>query len=186
MKPLSLPNNDYLLSCFKYDSGALYWLERPKEHFRTKRAHGMWNAKNAGKRAGRQMIGKATYRQIGLDGVRYLEHRLIAALFGISVSNLIDHRDGNGLNNHPGNLRAATHSQNMKNNSGWSKKSEPCGVHLKANGRWVAYIRADGKHKHLGTFTTQAEALSVRRSAEQRHYGEFASARGVELERVAA
>jgi len=174
VKLLPLPSNDYLLSCFKYESGALYWKERPQEHFRTHRAYAMWNAKNAGKRAGRQMIGKA-YRQICVDGVRYLEHRLIAALFGMSTKQCIDHRDGNGLNNHPGNLRPASQSQNMKNNRGWGKKDSPCGIHLKPNGRWIAYIRADGKHKHLGTFVTQAEALSVRRSAEKKHYGEFAA-----------
>lgn len=177
MKAKPIPDVGYLLQCFKYQDGALYWLERPLEHFKNKQTHAMWNAKFSTKRAGRQMSGKVPYWQIGLDGKRYLEHRMIAAIHGISVDNNIDHRDRNGANNLPSNLRPATQSQNTKNNSGWKKKVSPCGVHQRSNGTWVAYVRAVGRLKHLGTFPTMEEALVVRRQAERTYYGSFAAER---------
>lgn len=176
IKPI--PPAGYLLQCLRYQDGALHWLERPLEHFKTKRAHAMWNARFSGTRAGRQMTGATPYRQVGLDGFRYLEHRLIAAIHGIDTSEVIDHKDGDSLNNDPANLRAATQAQNSTNRTGWKKKSSPCGVHQKANGRWVAYIRVGGKHTHLGTYANQQDALRARLLAERTYHGEFAGSLG--------
>jgi hypothetical protein len=114
------------------------------------------------------------YRQVAVDGVRYLEHRVIAAMHGMPLDRFIDHQDRCGLHNRIENLRPATQEQNARNNSGWSKKPSRVGVHQKPNGRWVAYVRADGEHRHLGTFLTEAEAVVVRLAAEAEHYGEFA------------
>lgn len=113
------------------------------------------------------------YRQIGLNGIRYLEHRLIAAMLGIDTSNLIDHKDGSGSNLST-NLRPATHSQNMRNNAGWSKKKERIGVQKRPNGKWTASIRTECRKRHIGTFDTEAEAIAARLGAERVYYGEFA------------
>jgi hypothetical protein len=118
------------------------------------------------------MVGM-DYRQVGIDGVRYLEHRVIAAMFGIPTDKMIDHKDRTGRNAVE-NLRSATQQQNTWNSDGWKKKESRVGTWLKSNGRWVAYIRVDGAMKHLGTFGSESEAVAARIGAERLYYGEFA------------
>jgi hypothetical protein len=173
MKMLALPKQEYLHDCFTYQDGCLYWKWRPLGHFSRPHVHAVWNAKFAGTRAGRQMV-VGHYRQVGLDTVRYLEHRLIAAMHGIPTDKVIDHKDRTG-NNRVENLRPATQSQNVMNGTGWRKKASRVGTHQNKNGTWVAYIKANGKHRHLGTYKTEAEAAAARIAAERIYYGEFAS-----------
>lgn len=173
VKILPLPTSEYLRECFTYQDGCLYWRRRPEHHFSRHHVYAVWNAKFAGTRAGRQMVA-GYYRQVGLDRVRYLEHRLIAAMHGIPTDRLIDHKDRTG-SNRVENLRPATQSQNLMNGTGWAKKPERVGTHKKKNGSWVAYIRANGAHRHLGTYKTEAEAVAAREAAERIYYGEFAS-----------
>lgn len=116
------------------------------------------------------------YWQVMLDRKRYLNHRIIAAIVGLDTSKLIDHINGDPTDNSPGNLRTASHKQNACNNSGWAKKRSRVGTWEKPNGRWIAYIRVDGRHKHLGTFANEAEAAAARVAAEEKHYGQFARA----------
>lgn len=40
----------------------------------------------------------------------------------------------------------------------------------KACNKWVAYIRINGKTKHLGNFLTREEAIAARKTAEQKHF----------------
>lgn len=167
-----LPDVDHINEVLEYRDGSLFFKFRPERHFKSARSYHMWNSKFSGKRAGRQMVGQS-YRQVMIDGVRYLEHRVIAAMHGIPVDKCIDHIDGNGLNNIPSNLRSATQEQNTRNSRGNHDKSERVGVHKKTNGRFVAYIRDGGKHKHLGTFLKIEDAISVRIAAELSIYGEF-------------
>ena len=115
------------------------------------------------------------YRQLMIDGVRLLEHRVIAAMHGMSLDHCIDHIDGNTINNKIENLRPATQAQNTRNNTGWAKKKEPLGVHKRPHGKFVAYIRVNGTHKHLGTYFTEAEATAARIAAERLCYGSFSS-----------
>lgn len=176
---LRLPNKDYLRACFIYKDGVLFWRQRPIEHFRNARTWAVWKAKNAGKPAGRIMSG-FSYIQIGLDGRRYLAHRLIAAMFDITTSGEIDHRDGNGLNNQLSNLRAATRAENTRNNRGWSRKGGIAGVTFaKDKRKWQGYIRVNGRLKHLGFFETEQAAINARVEAEVVHYGGFAPINGV-------
>jgi hypothetical protein len=172
---LPLPPAEYLAECFRYEDGVLFWRRRPDTHFKCQRSANIWNSKFPEKRAGRQMPNGA-YRQVAVDGIRYLEHRVVAAMHNMPLDQFIDHRDRCGDHNRIENLRPATPSQNMRNNSGWSKKSSRVGVHQKQNGRWTAYIRTSAGHLHLGTFLTEERAIEVRREAEATHYGEFAPA----------
>lgn len=174
MKQNALPDAAYLREVLDYRDGALYGQMRPCGHFTTLRACRIWNAKFSGKCMGRKMP-LAPYRQLMVDGVRYLEHRLVAALHGLDLSATIDHIDGNGLNNRIENLRAATQSQNTRNNGGWRSKPYRVGVYKqKLTGKWTAALRVDGRARHLGTFDSEAAAVAARKAAEQREYGEFA------------
>lgn len=99
-------------------------------------------------------------------------HRIIA---GVADDVLVDHRDGDGLNNRRGNLRAATPVQNQQN-SGIRKDNKSgfkgVGWHKAANG-WVANITLNGKRKHLGVFPSAEAAYEAYLKAAKTEFGEF-------------
>lgn len=172
MKMLKLPEKNFLHECFSIVENNLIWKTRPKSHFNSQRSWAMWNAKFAGEIAGRKMY-MSNYRQVGVSGVRYLEHRIIAKMLGIESEERIDHIDGDGLNNKIENLRTVTQSQNGMNNIGWGRKPLRVGVYIKNNGKFTASCTVDGSQKHLGTFETYKEAVSARVAAENKYYGKF-------------
>lgn len=82
---------------------------------------------------------------------------------------LVDHRDGDRLNNRSNNLRAATRTENQRN-----LKAGPLrGVRCRRSGRWSAYGLLGGKQVSLGTFSTVEEALEAADSHRRGMHGEF-------------
>lgn len=110
------------------------------------------------------------YARAKIDGNRIFMHNFI---FG---SKFTDHRDGNGLNNTRGNLRAASHSQNAQNRtvkrSGTSRYK---GVYLLKTGVYRAIIQGNGLKVSLGCFPNESDAAMAYDSAAKELYGEFAS-----------
>ena len=80
---------------------------------------------------------------------------------------VVDHIDGNPLNNSRSNLRICTQRQNGKNKHGVSN------VYL-WRGRWRAKIRHDYVDIHIGMFDTKEEAAQAVRDKKSELYGEFA------------
>ena len=88
---------------------------------------------------------------------------------------MIDHQDGNGLNNRRNNLRLATSSQNncnsrirIDNTSGLK------GIFLvKKTGKWRARITVNKKENHLGYFLSKKEAYAAYCAASDKYHGEF-------------
>lgn len=116
---------------------------------------------------------KGTYvrRKSGKHGESLALHRLI---LGCKNGDVVDHIDGNPLNNRRSNLRIVTPAQNainkkmsVRNTSGFR------GVSRNKYGRWVAQINIGGKRKGLGYFDSPelAHASYERAAAEQ--YGDF-------------
>lgn len=106
----------------------------------------------------------------------FLMHRLIMKQ---PTNKQIDHIDGNRLNNQKSNLRLATNAQNQMNR----KKGSGCysiykGVcfmkHWKLKKPWCAYIKFNGKRKHLGCFKTQKEAALAYNQAASSLFKEYA------------
>lgn len=87
---------------------------------------------------------------------------------------LVDHKDGNTLNNVKENLRICTKSQNTAN-SKKRKNTLSCykGV-TRHRGRWLAQIRHNGKLKFLGYFPSEHEAALAYNQAAIDCHGEFA------------
>ncbi len=140
--------------------------------FRWKTAVNGWASKgNAfpGKIAGRK-TGDG-YWTIPVDGKNYLSHRL--AWFFVTSEwpvKIIDHADGNKLNNRWENLRLATTAQNTANAKlNKNNKSGFKGVSF-ANGKWQARISVN-----LGAFDTPEEASAAYMRAAKMLWGEFAS-----------
>jgi hypothetical protein len=74
---------------------------------------------------------------------------------------LVDHIDGDGLNNRRANLRPCTNSQNLQNLSSLRSNNQSgwMGVGYRADrGRWRAYVKSGGKFRHLGYFDTALDA----------------------------
>ena len=93
---------------------------------------------------------------------------------------VIDHVNGDSLDNRRCNLRYATRSQNLANSLRVAVKT---GVSLKgarqirATGRWIAQITKDKQVHHLGTFDTAEEAHAAYAEAAVRLFREFARVR---------
>ena len=84
---------------------------------------------------------------------------------------VIDHINGNSLDNRMSNLRKCTTKENMQN---IRKKKSFTGVTFnKQSGKWIARIMHNYKGKQLGTFSTQAEALMARLHAEKKLFNDF-------------
>lgn len=101
---------------------------------------------------------------------RALLHRLIA---GASAGQVVDHIDGDGLNNTRANLRVCTHAQNMRNRRPNLGKVLPKGVSEK-KGSFTAAIKAGGvRRQKRGFATCEAAAQCYAAWAEELH-GAFA------------
>lgn len=93
---------------------------------------------------------------------------------GIPRSVLVDHKNGDGLDNRRLNLRACTHRQNLHN-------SKPCGARrfkgtclIRRSGKFSASICHDGVDVWLGAFPSEAEAAKAYDDKARELFGEFA------------
>lgn len=93
---------------------------------------------------------------------------------------LVDHRNGDTLDNRRRNLRKATHSQNRSNSTkrrDWKQKctSKFVGVFRNKRGcRWVAHITHGGRMKRLGLFDSPEAAALAYNKAALLKWGDFA------------
>lgn len=88
---------------------------------------------------------------------------------------VIDHINGNGLDNRRCNLRICTQSQNCMNTKVFNTNtSNHKGVSWhKHRKKWRAFIMVDYKQISLGYFFTKEEAVEARKEGEKNHHGEF-------------
>jgi hypothetical protein len=130
-----------------------------------------------GKRAGQVAGGlnEKGYRLIGIDGRNYRAHRLAWLYVTGSWPALdIDHKNCARDDNRFANLREATPRQNSLNaRAHKDSKSGLKGVCLQGS-RWKAHIRHAGQQRHLGYFSTAAEAHAAYCSAAVTIDPEFA------------
>lgn len=88
---------------------------------------------------------------------------------------VVDHIDGNTLNNCRANLRFATYSQNITNAKlRRDNSSGHRGVRrVKSNGRWQAQIQHAGWTLSLGCFPTFEQAVAMYRDAAIKLRGDY-------------
>ena len=87
----------------------------------------------------------------------------------------VDHIDGCKTNNHHGNLRFATHSENSRNMKHSDGSSVYKGIaYNKVNNKWQAQLRMNGKQQHLGCFASEREAAESYNADAVEFYKEFA------------
>lgn len=103
-------------------------------------------------------------------------HRLI---MGVEDSNIIiDHIKGFGseYDNRKENLRIVNKSQNAMNAKTPSHNTSGVkGVSYdKTSNKWRSYINKDKKRIELGKFDNIQDAISIRKQAEEKYFGEYA------------
>jgi hypothetical protein len=105
-------------------------------------------------------------------------HRMIATRMGLTMTEEVDHENGNGLDCRRSNLRDATRLQNRRNarlrsdnTSGfkgvfWEKQRQ----------KWHAKLQGDNRRSvHVGFFASKEEAAVAVRAARLRLHGDFAN-----------
>jgi hypothetical protein len=118
-----------------------------------------------------------SYWRVRVCGSHFLVHRIVWVLLGnaLSTTDVVDHKDGNGLNNVKTNLRCTTDKGNAQNQRQYSNNSSGVtGVYFRETEwpdgwrgeYWVATWRQDGVAK--------SKAFSVRK------YGDAAKEMAIE------
>lgn len=101
--------------------------------------------------------------------------REIAARMGPVDGLVVDHINGDTLDNRRSNLRAVPQSVNLRNTDRLrsNNASGHVGVQFYPNAKkgWRAFIVADGKRYALGSFVTKEEAIEARLRGEVLHWG---------------
>lgn len=125
------------------------------------------------RRGGKIYAGRSVWSN-GTNGCE-LMHRVI---LDSPKDILVDHVDGDGLNNRRSNLRAASRSQNAMNSGAHRDNASGYkGVSwLSHRQKWTAWICADGQRNYLGVFDTPEAAHAAYAAAAQKLHGSFARA----------
>lgn len=105
--------------------------------------------------------------------------RMHSYLMKSEPQQIVDHNNGNRIDNRKSNLRIVTVQQNNMNRGKTKTKtsSKYIGVRKKSNlieKVWEATITFDGKQLYLGCFKTEEEAARVRDSKAIEYHGEYA------------
>ena len=116
---------------------------------------------------------------LGREGGKQLQknilmHRLI---MGEPKGMMIDHINGDKLDNRKENLRICTNSENMMNQKTYRRNvtSKYKGVHwCKKDKKWKAQIEKNGKGLYLGSFENEINAAKVYNEKAKDLHGEYA------------
>jgi hypothetical protein len=107
-------------------------------------------------------------------------HRQILGLPPGSIP-MVDHKDGNGLNNCKSNLRICTNQQNQFNSKLRSDNTSGFkGVYYSfKEKKWRSTIKIGKKRMCLGAFSNKIDAAKAYNQAAIEHIGEFAKINNV-------
>ena len=153
---------EYLKECFDYDgkNGVIRWKARPLNHFGSVRGWKVANSR-AGKIAGHK--GEDSRYTLGISGVTYLAHRMVAILCGHNLddSTVVVMLDGDTFNLKEDNIfvtdmrDVAIMRESMKEND------EKC-IYKKPKGNYEVSIKIKGKILYGGVFDDIDDAKKAR------------------------
>lgn len=119
------------------------------------------------------------HKNKGGYAVRYRNHNKIVYMHRLLTDcpklKVVDHINGDKLDNRRSNLRVCTTRENIRNRQTVKSKSGHLGVYWAPDTKnWYAQIGLDGKSTGLGHYTDIEDAILARKDAEIKYYGEFA------------
>ena len=122
----------------------------------------------------RAMSGKYPYPCRSITGGTVLMHREIMRP---GSDTMVDHINGNRLDNRRENLRLCSRTQNGQNRcKGKNNKSGIKGAYYRPDrGKWASYITVNKEKIFLGYFETKEMAGGAYERAAKLYFGEFAS-----------
>ena len=152
----------FLHDHFEYKDGDLFW-KKP-----------LSNRVKVGQKAG--TLKDNGYLVTRIDGNMMRNHKIVYMLFNDEIPELIDHIDGNKLNNRIENLRLASKIENAQNSKLRSDNST--GVkglrwHSQRN-KWNVRLVINKKEKSFGLFEDFELAELVAFEAREKYHGQFA------------
>jgi hypothetical protein len=159
--PAELPSIELLRELFDYADGFLYWRvnKGPKAQ--------------KGSRAG--AVNTEGYWLVGINRKKYLAHRLIWVMHGNSPVALLDHINGDRLDNRIENLREADPGINMRNMR--IRKDSTSGVkgvsQIRNTGRWTGQVWHKGQLYRTRLFDCKHECAAAVRKLRESLHGEF-------------
>jgi hypothetical protein len=130
-----------------------------------------------------KVMQKGPWRRHGTTGNIYFSHAygykpefiyLHRMLIDAPRGKLVDHVNGDTLDNRKENLRVCTKSENSRNQKGRAVSGLKGAYFHKKNQKWHSSIRVGTKTINLGYFDTAEEAHRAYCKAAKEHYGEFA------------
>lgn len=114
-------------------------------------------------------IGKSIYAATTVGKNTVHMHRVLCP-----EAEIVDHLDGNGLNNTRSNLRFADEQKNSRNRKKRLDLSSDAKGVSQFRGKWMARITVSGKTEYLGIFSSQQAASAAYNAAASKEFGEFA------------
>jgi hypothetical protein len=148
-------SQEYLHKIFNYKDGELY--------------------RKNGKKAGSLRTDKRIH--VTINYKTYKIHRLIFLMHYGYLPEMIDHIDGNPLNNCIENLRPATRAENLQNAT--ISKRNTSGVKNvcwdKKQNKWKVSIWANNKCKYFGHYFDIEYAKFVAEAMRYKYHGNFAN-----------
>jgi hypothetical protein len=147
---------------FKYKEGRLYWNKNTS----------FMNL--IGKEA--ESIDSRGYYTVSFNNKKVLAHRLIFSMFHGYLPELVDHIDGNKLNNNICNLRAATKSENQQNTKITKRNTsgEKSIIWRKDTNKWRVRIRSNNVIYDGGSYFDKNQAIKIARDLREKLHGKFA------------
>lgn len=106
------------------------------------------------------------------SGQKVRLHRFVLQLHNIrpQVGEVVDHINGDGLDNRKVNLRIVTQQENMRNMRPDKQKGVKSYTLKDGTPRYQACITVDYQTIHLGTFNTYEEAVEARKRGEEKYW----------------
>jgi len=165
MKTKPLPSQAELCELLEYDpvTGSLKWKPRSDKYSDYLR----FNKRHAGREA--FTCVSRGYRTGSIYGTNYKAARVIWKMIHGHDPEIIDHTDGNKLNNRLSNLINTTQAQNTKNRANYKNNTSGySGVSwITRLQKWQVTTGGAKNRKYHGTYADLDEAIKVKQQAEK-------------------
>lgn len=134
------------------------------------------NKAKGNKRAGDKVgcLDRHGYIKVMFQGKMYYAHRMVWMMINGRLPNgLIDHINGNKVDNRIDNLRESSKSQNGANSELALRGGKLRGTTRLKNGKFQSQMKCEGKTYYLGTYSTREDARTAYEFASILVFKEF-------------